>query len=240
MIESKTKEYRLVKTNLNSQVYHILKEMIADQRFNPGHYINVEKLTHELGVSRTPIWEAIRRLEQEGIVVHTPHKGVKVRQLTREMALELYEVREALEGLAARHGARQATPESLVKMEACLAEQSRIVKEGDAVAYSRSDHEFHSLIYALSGNGLLQELLEGLRYKALPLAFRLGPYFGEFLRYHQEILSAFQQSDGPAAEKAMRRHNRRMVEIIKKTSWGDQEELKLEANHLVTKASENG
>ena len=240
MIEAKTKEYRLVKTNLNSQVYHILKEMIADQRFNPGHHINVEKLTHELGVSRTPIWEAIRRLEQEGIVVHTPHKGVKVRQLTREMALELYEVREALEGLAARHGARHATPESLVKMEACLAEQSHIVKKGDAVAYSRSDHEFHSLIYAMSGNGLLQELLEGLRYRALPLAFRLGPYFEEFLGYHQEILSAFQQSDGPAAEKAMRRHNRRMVEIIKRTSWGDQKDLGSESNYLGTKASEDG
>jgi DNA-binding GntR family transcriptional regulator len=139
-----------------------------------------------------------------------------------------------------RQGARQATPESLVTMEACLTEQSRIVKKGDAVAYSRSDHEFHSLIYALSGNRLLQELLEGLRYKALPLAFRLGPYFEEFLGYHQEILSAFQRSDGAAAEKAMRRHNRRMVEIVKRRSWGDQKELELESNHLGTKASENG
>jgi DNA-binding GntR family transcriptional regulator len=227
MAKTENKAYRLVKQNLNTQIYDILKEMIADQRFNPASYINVEKLTHELGVSRTPIWEAIRRLEQEGIVVHTPHKGVKVRALTREMALELYVVREALEGLAARLGARQVTPKSLAQMEACLTRQSRIVEKGDAVAYSRSDHEFHSLIYDLSGNKLLQELLEGLRYKALPLAFRLGPYFAEFLGYHREILRAFRKGDEVAAEKAMRRHNRRMVEIIKKTPWGDHIESEL-------------
>ena len=61
---AKTKVYRVVRTNLNSQVYDILKEMIADQRFTPGSSLNVERLTQELGVSRTPIWEAIRRLEQ--------------------------------------------------------------------------------------------------------------------------------------------------------------------------------
>lgn len=224
MVETETKGYRLVRTNLNNQIYHILKEMIADQRFNPGSYINVEKLTHELEVSRTPIWEAIRRLEQEGIVVHTPHKGVKVRELTREMALELYAVREALECLAARLGAALATPKSLAQMEACLAEQARIVDEKDAVAYSRSDHEFHSLIYRASENRLLEEVLEGLRYKALPLAFRMGPYFAEFLGFHRRIFHAFRRQDAQAAEEAMRCHNRRMIEIIQVTPWGDDKE----------------
>ena len=75
MPRAKTKVYRVVRTNLNVQVYDILKEMIADRRFAPGSSLNVEKLTHELGVSRTPIWEAIRKLEQEGIVV-TAHLGI--------------------------------------------------------------------------------------------------------------------------------------------------------------------
>lgn len=226
MVEAESKTYRLVRTNLNSQIYQILKEMIADQRFNPGSYINVEKLTHELGVSRTPIWEAIRRLEQEGIVVHTPHKGVKVRELTREMALELYVVREALESLSARLGAGSATPETVVRMESCLAKQALIVEQVDAVAYSRSDHEFHLLIYESSGNELLKEVLEGLRYKALPLAFRMGPYFEEFLCFHRKILRAFRRNDGQAAEDAMRCHNRRMLEIIQTVSWGNKKEPK--------------
>jgi DNA-binding GntR family transcriptional regulator len=225
MIEKKDKVYRLVRTNLNNQVYDILKEMIADQRFNTGSYINVEKLTHELGVSRTPIWEAIRRLEQEGIVVHSPHRGVKVRELTRETALELYVVRESLESLAARLGADRATPETLAQMDECLAGQALIVKEGDAVAYSRSDHEFHLLIYDASGNKLLKEVLGALRYKALPLAFRMGPHFEEFFGYHRKIYQAFRRRNGEAAENAIRRHNQRMIEIIQTTPWGSEDEL---------------
>ena len=222
MIEAKSKTYNLVRTNLNSQVYQIVKEMIADQRFNPDSYINVEKLTRELGVSRTPIWEAIRRLEQEGIVVHTPHKGVKVRELTRERALDLYVVREALESLSARLGAERATPDTVARMETCLAEQTLIVKQVDVVAYSRSDHEFHVLIYESTGNELLKEVLEVLRYKALPLAFRMGPHFEEFLGFHHKILRAFHRNDGQAADDAMRCHNRRMLEIIRAVSWGDE------------------
>ena len=223
MPESVNKEYRLVKTNLNSQVYDILKEMIADQRFNPGSYINVEKLTHELGVSRTPIWEAVRRLEQEGIVIHTPHKGVKVRELTRKTALELYEVREAMETLAARLGAERSTPEIVASMEACLAEQERIVKNADAVGYSRSDRDFHLLIYRACGNDLMTEILEGLRYRALPLAFRLAPHFEEFLLFHREILNAFREKNGALARDAMQRHNHRMIEIIKDSPWSTKE-----------------
>jgi len=134
MARETTKISPLIKTNLNNQIYPILKEMIADQRFNPGGSINVEQLTHELGVSRTPVWEAIRRLEQEGIVVHTPHKGVRVRELTREMALELYRVREALETTAARQGAGRATPQLISRMEKCLEKQAQIVKQEEAVA----------------------------------------------------------------------------------------------------------
>jgi DNA-binding GntR family transcriptional regulator len=222
MPRAKTKVYRVVRTNLNVQVYDILKEMIADRRFAPGSSLNVEKLTQELGVSRTPIWEAIRKLEQEGIVIHTPHKGVRLTALTRRMAIELYEVRETMEALAARLGAKRATPEIIAQMEKILAEQKPIVNGKNDVAYSRSDHDFHLLIYQACGNELLKEILEGLRYKALPLAFKLSPHYAEFLEFHKGILQAFRKHDPKAAEKAMKRHNRRMLEIIRKTPWSDE------------------
>lgn len=220
MQEPEVKPYRVIKTNLNAQVYDVLKEMIADQRFTPGSSINVERLTQELGVSRTPIWEAVRRLEQEGIVTHTPHKGVRVRELTRKMALELYEVRENMESLAARLAAERATPELLVEMEECLSEQEKIVREEDAVGYSKADHRFHLLIYEAGGNDLLKDILTSLRYKALPLSFKLSPHFSEFLGYHRQILGALRERDGQAAENAIRQHNRRMIDLIKTTPWG--------------------
>jgi len=220
MPKAKTKVYRVIRTNLNAQVYDILKEMIADQRFTPGSSLNVEQLTQELGVSRTPIWEAVRRLEQEGIVAHTPHKGVRLVELTRQMAIELYEVRETMEAMAARLGAERAKPEIIARMEKILAEQTLIVNREDDVAYSRSDHDFHLLIYKACGNDLLKEILDGLRYKALPLAFKLSPHYTEFLAFHKEILVAFRKHASKAAEKAMQRHNRRMLEIIRETTWG--------------------
>jgi len=220
MPRAKTKVYRVVRTNLNVQVYDILKEMIADRRFAPGSSLNVESLTQELEVSRTPIWEAVRKLEQEGIVAHTPHKGVRLIELTRQMAIELYEVRETMEAMAARLGAERATPEIIAQMEKILADQKPIVNGKNDVAYSRSDHDFHLLIYDACGNDLLKEILEGLRYKALPLAFKLSPHYAEFLEFHKEILQAFRKNDPKAAEKAMKIHNRRMLEIIRETPWG--------------------
>ena len=135
------------------------------------------------------------------------------------MALELYKVREALESLAARTGAPKATPEIIDKMKSLLAEQKKIIEQNDPVAYSRSDYEFHLLIYEACGNTLLKEILEGLRYKALPLAFQLMPYLDKFLKFHREILKAFRAKDGQSAEDAMRRHDQEMVEIIKSNIW---------------------
>jgi len=224
MPETETKEYRVVRSNLNAQIYDILKEMIADRRFEPGSYINVEKLTQELGVSRTPIWEAIRRLEQEGIVIHTPHKGVQLKELTRKMALELYEVRETMEALAARLAAERVSDEVIEEMEKCLEEQTLVVDQEDAVGYSRSDHHFHLLIYRSCQNDLLMEILEGLRYKALPLAFRLAPHFKDFLDLHKQLLDSFIKRDAQAAERIMRGHNRLMLDIIRTTPWGVAEE----------------
>ena len=83
-----------------------------------------------------------------------------------------------------------------------------------------ADHTFHLLVYEACGNDLLKDILEGLRYKALPLAFKLSPHFTDFYNYHQQIVTAFENKDGAAAEAAMRQHNRRMLELVKTTPWG--------------------
>jgi len=72
---------KIQKVNLSDQVYSVLKEMIANYRFVPGSYLNLEQLTRDLGVSRTPAWEAIRRLEQEGFVTIEPKQGVLISAL---------------------------------------------------------------------------------------------------------------------------------------------------------------
>ena len=91
---------------LNSKVYAALKEMIAEHRFQPGAHLNVEKVAKELSVSRTPVWEAVRRLEQEGLLINIPNRGVFMFEMTLDIAFELYQVRETLERLAGRLAAK--------------------------------------------------------------------------------------------------------------------------------------
>ncbi len=122
---------------LSNKVYAALKEMIANHRFQPGARLNVEKISKELEVSRTPVWEAVRRLQQEGLLENIPYRGVFMVEMTLERALELYQVREALEGLAARLAALYANEKILEKMEETLENQIKVIEKGDLLGYSR-------------------------------------------------------------------------------------------------------
>ena len=158
------------KEKLSNKVYTIIKEMIANHRFEPGARMNVEKLSKEFGISRTPVWEAVRRLEQEGLLENIPNRGVFMAVITPQMALALYEVREVLEGMAARLAATRISEKNLAKMESYLLDQGPIVKAGDLIAYSRSDFEFHAIIYEASGNPVLEESLQTIKNKMRPFS----------------------------------------------------------------------
>ncbi|MBP1736090.1 MAG: GntR family transcriptional regulator [Deltaproteobacteria bacterium] len=107
---------RVNRQRLSNQVYDILKDMIANHRFNSGTRINVEQITKEVGASRTPVWEAVHRLIQEGLLVSIPNRGVFMAALTPKHAIELYMVREVLEGLAARLAIANMDDKTLKKM----------------------------------------------------------------------------------------------------------------------------
>src|SRR5208337_2838484 len=143
---------KLVNISLSSAAYARIKAMIAEHRFLPGSRLNVEELARKLGASRTPIWEAVRKLEQEGLLRSIPNRGVFLVELTRKAAIELYTVREVLEGMAAKLAVSQITEKSLQKMERSLRKQEAIVRQSDLVAYSLEDFHFHGLMYAASGN----------------------------------------------------------------------------------------
>ena len=98
---------KLVPVNLSERAYFRIKKMISELRFSPGSRLNVEQLARDLGTSHTPVWEAVRRLEQEGLVKNIPNRGVFLVELTRETAIDLYTVREVLEGMAARLSVRR-------------------------------------------------------------------------------------------------------------------------------------
>jgi DNA-binding GntR family transcriptional regulator len=205
---------KLVNISLSNAAYARIKAMIAEHRFLPGSRLNVEELARNLGASRTPIWEAVRKLEQEGLLRSVPNRGVFLVELTRKAAIELYSVREVLEGMAARLAVAQITEKSLQKMERSLRKQEAIVQQSDLVAYSREDFCFHELIYAASGNAFLQEILEGIAHKARPIGMQITPILFELLSDHRNIVSALRQRDPVRAETAFREHIGRMLALF--------------------------
>ena len=206
----------LHRLTLKEQAYRTLREMIAARRFSSGIWINVEELTKELGVSRTPIRQAMKQLEAEGLVTHLPNRGIRMAEMTLEMAQDLYQVREVLEGLAAGLAAEKISVNALTGLRKILAEQSAIIKKKDLLHYSISDFNFHQIIYDSCGNRLLKEQLEQIKGRSRPLVCDITSILGELYQDHQDLVQAFKVRDPLEAEQVMTRHNQRMRRLIEK------------------------
>ncbi len=206
------------KQRLSNQVYDIVKEMIANHRFEPGTRLNVEQIAKEVGASRTPVWEAVHRLIQEGLLENIPNRGVFMVSLTPVTARELYTVREVLEGLAARLAIENTDERLIRKMTKILKEQDKVIRRGDLVGYSKSDFDFHALVYEASGNRTLQEMLEEIKNKMRPISMHIQPILSELYADHLKILEAFKDRDREKAEKAFLDHNRQMIRKIEESA----------------------
>lgn len=206
---------KIKRENLNTKVYSVLKEMITNHRFEPGERINVEHITKELGVSRTPIWEAIRGLEHEGLVINSPNKGVFMYTLNPEEALDLIAVRETLESMAATLAAERIDEKTLAKLDKALEKQKQIVENRDMLAYSNADTDFHALIYATTGNVFLCEVLDNIFSKLRPVAMHVGDFIPCFYEDHIEILNALKAHDPEKVQKQFHRHCSHIMDIIR-------------------------
>ncbi|MBW1780746.1 MAG: GntR family transcriptional regulator [Deltaproteobacteria bacterium] len=204
----------LKRLTLKAQAEKLLREMIASYRFTPGKWINVESLAKELDVSRTPIWQALKDLEKEGLVNHVPNKGIRMAQMTLEMAYDLYTVRGLLEGLAGRLAAETIRSGTLNRLEFILKNQYPIIQNHDVVEYSNSDFEFHALIYDSCGNWLLKELLDNIKKRSRPFVCDITPALPELYEDHRKVVEAFRDRDPDAAESIMKAHNQRMQRQI--------------------------
>ncbi len=213
---------KVSRDRLSSQVYTILKGMIADYRFNPGTRINVEQIAKEVGASRTPVWEAVHRLVQEDLLENIPNRGVFMSALTPVQAIELYTVREALEGLAARLAIPHIDDKTIDKMKKCLDQQYKVVQKEDLVSYSRLDYDFHAMVYEASGNRTLQEMLETIKNKMRPITMHITPILSSLYHDHVEILEAFQEKNPDKADAAFRKHNHQMIAQIQSSMETDE------------------
>jgi len=205
----------LKRLTLKAQAEKLLREMITSYQFTPGKWINVQGLAKELGVSRTPVWLALKDLEREGLVQHFPKRGMRMAQMTLEMAYDLYVVRGLLEGLAGRLAAEKIDSKTVNRLELMLKKQSKIVQYQDVVEYSNANIEFHSLIHDSCGNWLLRELLENIKGRYRPFLCDITPILPNLYQDHVEMVEALRNHDATATEKVITKHNKRMRNQIK-------------------------
>jgi len=190
-------------------VVEYLRNLILQGTLAPGTRLQPEAIARHLGVSRMPVREALRQLAVEQFVVFQPHRGVYVAEVSADEAEELYVVRIALEGYAARIAAPRLTPEVIAELRQRLAEMAARLREGELVEFLAADRAFHRAIYQATGRPGLVARIEQLwdscsRVARLSLAM---PVWRErALAAHRQILAAAEQRDPAALEQAVREH----------------------------------
>ncbi len=218
---------------LAEKVYQGIRHMIADYRWKPGVRVNVMKMARELGVSRTPVWEAVRRLEQEGILRSIPNRGVFMAETSLERSLDVIQARGALDLLAVRLAASRMTKGVLDRIGRCLSEQLLAIEGEDVVRYSSADFQFHRLVYAAGGNTYILELFESIALQMRPTRLRILPALPSLYLCHQEILQGLADGDSGLAEKAMIRHTEIILNLTRESIKSS-----LERKELVRQAKE--
>jgi len=199
---------------LPDRVFSELKEAIVHGRIPPGGKISEPELARRYGVSRGPLREAIGRLEACGLVVRRPNLGARVVELSHGQLLEIYQVREALEGLAARLAAEQMSDEEIAELRALLDQHDREIEQDPKNAYfqKEGDLDFHYCIVQGSGNSRLVELLCNDLYQLVRYyRYRYGTASNRgpsALAEHGHIVDAIERRDGELAELLMRAHVR--------------------------------
>ncbi|MDF1780449.1 MAG: GntR family transcriptional regulator [Alcanivoracaceae bacterium] len=212
---------------LAEQVFAQLQDDIVLGVLKPGTRLGEAELASRYGVSRGPLREAIRRLESRKLLQREPHVGARVASLTTDDLVEIYRVREALEGMAARLAAQHMTESEVQGLHDVLSqhEQQQDIKEDTAYFQREGDLDFHYRIIQGSHNQTLIDLLIGELYHLVRMyryqfsAVTNRPQ--KALAEHRRIVEAIESGDGDLAEMLMRRHISRARENIELQTQND-------------------
>ena len=193
-------------TPLHEKVYDELRRALIAGRFQPGQVITLRRVAAMLGTSPMPVREALRRLTAEGALVLGPNRSVRVPMITVAGYTEVYEIRIALEGLAAEKAAGRMSEAELDRLDAINQAFRNAAENNDAEGYLENNQEFHLSIYRAAGSTLLVDTIEGLWLRVGPILhylFRDVRLVTAAVETHTPILDALRRHDGPAARAAV-------------------------------------
>ncbi|SMB98682.1 transcriptional regulator, GntR family [Thermanaeromonas toyohensis ToBE] len=191
------------------EVYRVLREAILTGKLQPGQRMVERNLARQLGVSRTPVREAIRKLELEGLVEHVPRRGVVVARISKREAWEIYSIRAVLEGLAARLAAEKITPKQLEKLEELVRGMEEARMRRDLKELERLHMEYNELIYQAAESPRLHQMISSLVDYIVgftKVGYAVPGRTHAATREHRELLEALKAGDADRAERLARQH----------------------------------
>jgi DNA-binding GntR family transcriptional regulator len=211
-------EYRKIRyATKNDIVYNLIKEKILDGEFKLGSQLIIRNLAKEFNVSETPVREAIKRLEVEGLVEVTPHVGITVSVPSLEKTKEILNVRLILEPKATEMFIENLSDKALKELDDILNDMKEAAKEKDVKKYSLLDKEFHDIIYKFCGNEVLYEIITNLwgRSERTRSVFgisveRMNISLGD----HIKLLDSIKKKDKKTAVEVVKSHKEQSFKIL--------------------------
>lgn len=205
--------------NLDQKAYEILKNMIIERQLLPGEKIPQEKLAQELGISRTPLVGALKFLEHEKLVVSKPRRGFFVRLFTRQEMISILELREVLEGLAARRAAANISEIQIDQLNIFFRQFADSTDITDIKAYAKEDRRFHNFVIEVGTKEFLKSMLQ--TYNIISASYQFLSSEGlvrapnETIHEHLAVINAISQRDPDTAEELMRLHLKKSIASLK-------------------------
>jgi len=212
---------------LNQKVYRVLKEAIIKGFLEPGTKLLENKIAEEMHVSRTPVREAMQKLVAEGFVKTTPNQTLIVTEVSLEDVKDVLQIREVLEGLAARIAAKKITRQEIDELKEIVTKMGLYVTKKDLTSYCKVDDEFHNLILNVCGNKWIIQIRDNLgsfiyrfRIKSLSVPGRLRCSLEE----HQKIMESLQKHNSEEADKLSQIHmENTVINILKNVAKEENE-----------------
>jgi len=206
--------------NLDQKVYSILKDMIMERKLLPGQKIPQEKLARDLGISRTPLIGALKFLEQDKLVESVPRRGFFVRLFSKEEMVYIFELREVLEGLAARRAAAKVTDSQIIELNSFFNHFAKQENISNVKEYAREDRRFHSFVIDVGAKEFLKSILQttniiSFSYQVLHTEGLVRPP-NETIQEHLAVIEAIKERNSVAAEELMRQHFKKSLAYLKR------------------------
>lgn len=198
--------------------YHQLREAIVRGQYHPNERLVEAAIAERLGAGRTAVRAALVRLDQEGLVTLERNRGARVRLISEREALEIEEVRAALEGMLARRAAERIGPDDLRALHEVIVEMRQRVEVGDSLGFSELNANFHRRIWDAAAHPTASHLVGSLKSQGIRFQYQTALRPGRAQRSlgeHEAIFGALKAHDGDAAEAAMRAHLGEVLDTLK-------------------------